>query len=110
MRAPKKKKEKYKGSPRCSSTDSSYSAEPVESPETKVERNPADLPSEDDAIELQLHDKVLGQHAGELLLDLHWKYQTDEEDKYEGEKKINMLGMIIDGTRVSNKGPHGEFF
>ena len=80
-------KKRSKGSPRYSSSDTggddSMSA------------------SEEEAIELALHDRVLGQHAGELLLDLHWKYGKYQEKKFEDGKKINMLGMIVDGTLVS---------
>ena len=52
-----------------------------------------------DDIAIGLHDKVLGQHAGELLLDLHSLY-ADKED-YLDKEKLNMVGLIIKGTRVS---------
>ena len=89
----------------------------MHSPEMNFERNPGsvvtideDHPSGENPIELLIHDKVLGQHAGELLLELHDKYKTDDESKYNLEKKIYMPGMIVVGTAVSNKGQHDEFF
>lgn len=78
-------KKKYKGSPRGTATDINSSAE------------------NSDTIELDLRDSVLGQHAGELLLDLHREFINKEANYYEEDRKINMLGMIVNGTYVSNK-------
>ncbi|XP_076110727.1 uncharacterized protein LOC143079346 [Mytilus galloprovincialis] len=75
-------KKKYKGSPRGSATDIYSSAE------------------NSDTIELDLRDSVLGQHAGELLLDLHREFINKEANYYEEDRKINMLGMIVNGTYV----------
>lgn len=41
--------------------------------------------------------KALGQHAGELLLDLY-KFRKD----YMKGPKLTMPGMIVDGTKVRN--------
>ncbi|VDI82408.1 Hypothetical predicted protein [Mytilus galloprovincialis] len=46
-------------------------------------------------IELLLNRAVLGQHAGELLLDLH-KFVTKDCDT----DKYKMTGMIVKGTMV----------
>lgn len=80
-------KKKYKGGPsyRESATDIYSSAE------------------NSDTIELDLRDSVLGQHAGELLLDLHREFINKEANYYEEDRKINMLGMIVNGTYVSYK-------
>ena len=82
-------RKKFKGSPRISSSDTG-------------DHDSMSKIIEEEAIELQLHDRVLGQHAGELLLDLHDKYRKDEEGKYEGGKNLNIFGMIVDGTSVSS--------
>ncbi|CAC5366770.1 unnamed protein product [Mytilus coruscus] len=53
-----------------------------------------------DVIELDLQDSVLGQHAGQLLLDLNREYINKEANYYEDDRKINMPGMIVNGTYV----------
>lgn len=53
-----------------------------------------------DPIALNLHDDVLGQHAGELLLDLHLKYRMKSSTCYEDDCKVNMLGMLVDGSLI----------
>ncbi|XP_076085606.1 uncharacterized protein LOC143056400 isoform X2 [Mytilus galloprovincialis] len=97
-----KRKRKFRGSPRRSGSSSenlhyrssTSSMEPLESADTHD--------TEELAIEADLHDRVLGQHAGELLLDLHNKHKRDEKQLSEDElkKKLTMSGMIVDGTRV----------
>ncbi|XP_052088563.1 uncharacterized protein LOC127725545 [Mytilus californianus] len=58
--------------------------------------------TEELSIEVDLNDRVLGQHAGELLLDLHNKHKGDEKLHSEDEvrKNLTMTGMIVNGTRV----------
>ncbi|XP_063442122.1 uncharacterized protein LOC134722430 [Mytilus trossulus] len=75
-------KKKYKWGPRESATDIYSSAE------------------DSDTIELDVRDSVLGKHAGELLLDLHREFINKEANYYEEDRKINMLGMIVNGTYV----------
>lgn len=55
-----------------------------------------------DEIDLDLQDYVLGQHAGQLLLDLNREYINKEDKYYEDDRKINMpAGMIVNGIYVS---------
>ncbi|XP_076078258.1 uncharacterized protein LOC143048456 [Mytilus galloprovincialis] len=58
--------------------------------------------TEELSIKVDLNDRVLGQHAGELLLDLNNKHKGDEKQHLEEElkKNLTMTGMIVDGTRV----------
>ncbi|CAG2203082.1 unnamed protein product [Mytilus edulis] len=54
-----------------------------------------------DVIDLDLQDYVLGQHAGQLLLDLNREYINKEDKYYEDDRKINMpAGMIVNGIYV----------
>ncbi|XP_052103155.1 uncharacterized protein LOC127736632 isoform X2 [Mytilus californianus] len=45
-------------------------------------------------LEVRLNTMVLGQHAGELLLDLR-RHCTDDD-----EPKLTMPGIIVDGTKI----------
>ncbi|XP_063411846.1 uncharacterized protein LOC134694729 [Mytilus trossulus] len=45
-------------------------------------------------LEVRLNSTVLGQHAGELLLDLR-RHCTDED-----KSKLTMPGIIVDGTKI----------
>ena len=55
-----------------------------------------------DTVELDIHDSALGKHAGELLLDLHQQHKDKNVNCYEDDRKLNMLGMIVNGADVSS--------
>ncbi|XP_071149075.1 uncharacterized protein [Mytilus edulis] len=50
-------------------------------------------------IEIDLNKKILGQHAGELLLDLD-RYRVSNEKLADLSNILTMPGMILDGTKV----------
>ena len=50
-------------------------------------------------IEEDLSERVLGQHAGELLLDLD-RYRVPNEKLADLSNKLTMPGMILDETKV----------
>lgn len=50
-------------------------------------------------IEYDLDKRILGQHAGELLLDLD-RYRVPNEKLANLSNKLTMPGMIVDGTKV----------
>lgn len=93
---PEKKKKRFKSSE--SSTEesleefesSSSSGISSLSSEHVMETSKEQLPE----ILTDLNKRVLGQHAGELLLDLH-EYGFDDHTP-----KLTLPGMIVDGTKV----------
>ncbi|XP_052072114.1 uncharacterized protein LOC127710361 [Mytilus californianus] len=93
---PEKKKKRFKSSE--SSTEesleefesSSSSGISSLSSEHVLETSKEQLPE----ILTDLNKRVLGQHAGELLLDLH-EYGFDDHTS-----KLTLPGMIVDGTKV----------